>query len=94
MSVELPDELLDALADRLAARIAKRLPAARDTSPWMTKDEAVAYTRIADGTFRQLAADGRIPSHGGKRRLFNRQEVDAAILADYAPRPRPLRSVS
>lgn len=89
------DAFLDELADRVVARLLKQMPtAARPSSPWMTKREAVAYTRIPDGTFRQLAADGRIPSHGGKTRLFHRQEVDAAMLADYAARPRPLRSVS
>jgi hypothetical protein len=45
----------------------------------MLMDEAIAYTRIPDGTFRKWVAQGRIPSHGGKRKLLHWAELDAAL---------------
>jgi excisionase family DNA binding protein len=45
----------------------------------MLMDEAITYTRIPEGTFRKWVAEGRIPSHGGKRRLFHRGELDVAL---------------
>jgi hypothetical protein len=86
-----PGVFLDALADRLAPRLADRmagqlgLPALSEGSPWMTFEEAVEYTRVPTGTFRKLSADGIFPAHGGKRRVYHRQELDSA-LADYAGR--------
>lgn len=92
------DAFLDEMADRVAARLLKQMPtSAGPASPWMTKDEARAYMRLERGTFDKLVASRRIPSHGSERvRLFHRAEVDAAIMRDYAPAPRPtaLRKVS
>jgi excisionase family DNA binding protein len=72
------DQLADEVATRVAARLAERI-ASEASSPWMAMDEAIAYTRIPAGTFRKLVAAGRIPSHGGRRKLFHRAEVDAAL---------------
>lgn len=90
MSVELPDAFVDALADRIAGVLAARMPAAEQASPWMQKAQAMEYTQLEKGTFEKLAASGAIPSHGSPRvRLFHRAEIDAAIMRDYAPAPRP-----
>jgi excisionase family DNA binding protein len=73
---------LDSLADEVAARVAAQLAdrIARETSsPWMGMEEAIAYTRIPPGTFRKLVAAGHMPAHGGRRKLFHRDEVDAAL---------------
>ena len=43
-------------------------------------EEAIAYTRIPAGTFRKLVAAGRIPAHGGRRKLFHRDELDDKAL--------------
>ena len=45
----------------------------------MLMEEAIAYTRVPAGTFRKWVAEGRIPAHGGKRKLFHRAELDAAL---------------
>jgi excisionase family DNA binding protein len=37
------------------------------------------YTRVPAGTFRKWVAAGRIPAHGGRRKLFHRDELDAAL---------------
>jgi len=90
MSVEIPDVLIDALATRVAAKLAAQRTRAESDTPWMTKRQALAYTRMERSTFEKLAAAGRLPSHGTARvRLFHRDEVDAAIMRDYAPAPSP-----
>jgi excisionase family DNA binding protein len=45
----------------------------------MAMEEAIAYTRVPAGTFRKWVAAGRIPAHGGRRKLFHRVELDAAL---------------
>jgi excisionase family DNA binding protein len=70
--------LVDEIARRVADVVLERLADGPDT-PWMLMDEAIAYTRIPDGTFKKWVAEGRIPSHGGKRRLFHRRELDLAL---------------
>jgi excisionase family DNA binding protein len=67
-------EVATRVADEVAVRIASQAP-----SPWMAMDEAIAYTRIPAGTFRKWVAAGRIPAHGGRRKLFHRDELDQAL---------------
>ena len=92
-AIEIPGVFLDALADRLATRLADRMPDQLGVpnlsgdSPWMTFVEAVEYTRVPEGTFRKLSADGTFTAHGGKRKVYHRQELDTA-LAGYAGRRR------
>jgi hypothetical protein len=82
--VEIPDVFLDTLARslavRLAEQIADQLAAPYEGSPWMTFEEAVEYARVPAGTFRKLSADGTFTAHGGKRKIYHRQELDAALL--------------
>jgi excisionase family DNA binding protein len=72
------DRLVDEVATRVAAELAD-LIASQAPSPWMAMEEAIAYTRIPAGTFRKWVAAGRVPSHGGRRKLFHRDELDAAL---------------
>jgi excisionase family DNA binding protein len=78
------DHLADEVAARVAARLADRLPPP-NASPWMAMNEAITYTRIPPGTFRKLVAAGRLPVHGGRRKLFHRDELDAALRDSAAP---------
>jgi excisionase family DNA binding protein len=80
VSLPIPDELIYRIAESIAERafsmLAERVGS---PTPWMTTDEAVAYTRIPPGTFEKLAARGRVPSHsvdGGRRKLYHREELD------------------
>jgi hypothetical protein len=89
--------LADELAERLARRVEERLTAAcRHASPWLTTAEAIDYTRLAEGTFRKLAASGKIPSHGGRAKLFYQPELDQSLLAfnGSADEDQQLREVS
>jgi excisionase family DNA binding protein len=72
------DRLVDEVATRVAAELADRM-ASEAPSPWMAMEEAIAYTRIPAGTFRKWVAAGRIPAHGGRRKLFHRAELDTAL---------------
>jgi excisionase family DNA binding protein len=86
---------LAALAERVAQHVAdvvrEQLDRERE-SPWMLMEEAIDYTRVPAGTFRKWVADGRIPAHGGKRKLFHRVELDAAL--GYVAPERTSRPVS
>ena len=92
--------LLDKLVEELAERLAPRMLDLIDKdqlagSPWLTTLEAIEYSRVPEGTFRKLAASGRIPSHGGRTKVFYRPEIDQALL-DYqgiAEDERQLRRV-
>jgi hypothetical protein len=83
--IEIPGAFLDALAlglaSRLAEQMADQLAALHEGSPWMTFEEAVEYARVPAGTFRKLSADGTFTAHGGKRKIYHRQELDAALLS-------------
>jgi hypothetical protein len=83
MQLDLNDEELGTLAARLHEKLSPLLARA-STSPWMQFKEAVAYSRIPAGTFRRLSAMGLIPSHGGRTKLYHRDEIDEAILSGRA----------
>lgn len=92
MHLDLNDEELGTLAARLHDKLSPLLAKAM-TSPWMQFKEAVAYSRIPAGTFRRLSAMGLIPSHGGRTKLYHRDEIDEAIMSGRAcltPDPAPL----
>ena len=84
------------LAEQLALHVAKMVREQLETewrTPWMLMEEAIDYTRVPEGTFRKWVAEGRIPAHGGKRKLFHREELDAAlgyVSPERAVRPVPL----
>lgn len=65
------------LAEAIARLVAEKAHPGGDA--WMSKDDAIEYSHVARGTFEKLAADGRIPSHGGKTKVFNRAELDDAL---------------
>lgn len=83
MHLDLNDEELGTLAARLHEKLSPLLAKAA-VSPWMQFKEAVAYSRIPAGTFRRLSAMGLIPSHGGRTKLYHRDEIDDAILSGRA----------
>lgn len=74
------DEALASFAERVAAIVVRAIDERLESrSPWMTKDEAIERSRLPRGTFEKVAADGRIPSHGGKTKIFHRDELDDAL---------------
>ena len=92
----LTEELAERLAEHLAPRVAELLlghPA--QASPWLTTSQAIAYAGLPEGTFRKLAACGKIPSHGGRTKIFYRPELDHALLGStgLADEARQLRRV-
>jgi excisionase family DNA binding protein len=92
----LADELAERLAERLAPRLAELVSAeSTHATPWLTTSQAVAYTGLPEGTFRKLVACGKIPSHGGRSKIFYRSEVDDALLgfSGLAEEARQLKRV-
>ena len=92
----LADELAERLAERLAPHLAKLVsPAPAPSSPWLTTTQAIAYSGLPEGTFRKLAACGKIPSHGGRTKLFYQPELDQALLefSGSAEEERRLRRI-
>ena len=67
------------ISDRVFILVSEKL--AVEQSPWMTKAEAIAYTRLTPSTFAKWSADGRIPSHGDRAKLYHRDELDKALRA-------------
>ena len=91
----LVDDLASRVADRLASELGKLVDETRGPGPWLTTAEAIKYTGLPEGTFRKLAACGKIPSHGGRSKLFYRPEIDQALLssAGLSEDARRLRSI-
>jgi hypothetical protein len=73
----LVSELVTRLAPRVAEIVNRDQPT---TSPWLTTIEAIEYSRLPEGTFRKLAASGKMPSHGGRTKVFYRPEIDQALM--------------
>jgi hypothetical protein len=77
----LTDELAQRVAEHLAPRVAELLSErSSESSPWLTTRQAITYTGIPEGTFRKLVTCGKIPSHGGRSKIFFRPEIDQALL--------------
>jgi hypothetical protein len=94
MILELPDAVVQVLADAVAQRVSSRFDELQaDSSPWLTRDEAIAYTRLPKGTFDKRAASGDFPAHGGRTKVFHRAELDAALgyAGSQAGRARRVR---
>ena len=92
----LTDDLALRVAEHLAPRVTELISErSSDSSPWLTTRQAVSYSGLAESTFRKLAACGKIPSHGGKAKLFYRPEIDQALLGSKgaAEEARELRRV-
>jgi hypothetical protein len=89
------EELAARVADQLASQVAKMVSESHGPGPWLTTAEAIKYTGLPEGTFRKLAACGKIPSHGGRSNIFFRPEIDQALLssAGLTEDARRLRSV-
>lgn len=77
----LVDEVASRVADQLATEVQRLLTETRGSGPWLTTAQAIKYTGLPDGTFRKLAACGKIPSHGGRSKIFYRPEIDQALLS-------------
>lgn len=79
MKIDLPEEFIGALAEALAARLHTQSAAGAVVTPWMNTLEAIRYTRLPEGTFRQHAAKGVFPSEGGRSKVFHRDDLDRGI---------------
>lgn len=75
--LELPEAIVESIGSAIAKVVIREMRQyLAEASPWMTTEEAIAYSRIPEGTFRKLAAAGEIRSHGGRTKIFHKQELD------------------
>jgi excisionase family DNA binding protein len=91
------ERLVDEVAGRLAVRVAEVITSpSGSATPWLTTAEAIQYTRLPDSTFRKLVSSGKIPSHGGRTKLFYRPELDETLLtySGIADEDRQLKQAS
>lgn len=79
MKIDVPEEFIRALAEELAAKLDMRGAVGAVPTPWYSTPEAIAYTRLPEGTFRQHAAKGIFPSEGGRSKVFHRDDLDRGI---------------
>ncbi len=75
------EEVASRVADQIAPQLARMVTESHGYGPWLTTAEAIKYTGLPGGTFRKLAACGKIPSHGGRSKIFYRPEIDQALLS-------------
>lgn len=77
VNLEVPEQVVGSLAAAVADTLEPRI---RDLftprTPWMTRDEAIAYSRMRPEQFRKEVAAGRIRSHGRRSKRFHRAELD------------------
>ena len=91
LRIDFDEDTLDTLAAGLSERMQMQMQDSAG-SPWMNFAALVEYTSIPEGTLRRLTGQGKIPSHGGKSKVYHRDEVDKALLG-YEPRRDGLRGI-
>jgi excisionase family DNA binding protein len=80
--LEVPDDVLDAIAERAAAIVLERLdaPAPRESSEFVTVDEAAEILRAARQRVYDLLSDGRLERFkDGSRVLVRRADLEAHL---------------
>lgn len=75
------EHMVEAVVEQMTARMEAMFRPQAELPRWMTRDEAIEYSRLPEGTFNKLAQARVIPCHGGKTKVFDRLEVDRALLA-------------
>ena len=91
ISLELDDEQVAAIVEQLAERL-RDDPANDNGSPWKTHPEAATYLRISERTLdRWVKRRGIRSTTIGRRRLYHRDDLDAAAREETPPSVPPRR---
>lgn len=78
--LEFPDELLNELVQRAIAALGEEL--ASEPEPWLNVRSAAGYLDCKPRRIHDLVEQGRLtPMRDGRRLLFRRQWLDAALDA-------------
>jgi excisionase family DNA binding protein len=79
VNLHVPDELLDDLAARVAAKLTEQNPA-RAQDGYLSVDEAARYLACPASRIYELKAAGKLAHYkDGRRLLFRREDLDAAL---------------
>jgi excisionase family DNA binding protein len=80
LSLGVPPELVELIAGRVAELVAERLPDRPE--PWLDADAAAEYLAAPRSRVYELVERGRLcPHRDGRRLLFRRADLDAALNA-------------
>lgn len=89
LTLAIPAALIDAIAERVVQLLRHELnPVTSEPpqSPWLTVDQACAYTGLSKDAIYKLTAVRGIPTHkkeGGQGLRFHRDELDTWMETQY-----------
>jgi excisionase family DNA binding protein len=91
--LQVPDGFVQAIAERVTNMLAGRIQVASTPEPWIGVDQAAEHLACPTSRIYDLVSQRRlIPRRDGRRLLFKRSHLDAAIEADGEHRdPRSAR---
>lgn len=89
LALAVPPELVEAVASRVADLLADRLERNGGPDPWLDVEDAARYLACEPHRVYDLAASGRLRcAKDGRRSLFRREWLDAALEAHGEPEQR------
>src|ERR1039458_5140768 len=82
LELQVPDMFVQAIAERVADLLADSLPASSPSEPWIGVEQAAEHLACPPSRIYDLVSQRRLtPRRDGRRLLFKRSHLDAAIEA-------------
>lgn len=82
LALGVPPELVEAIAARVSDLLCERLPTRPE--PYLDVNGAAEYLAAKRSRIYELVESGRLRTHrDGRRLLFRREDLDAALESDY-----------
>jgi excisionase family DNA binding protein len=82
LELQVPDAFVQAIAERVADLLADNLSGASPSEPWIGVEQAAEHLACPTSRIYDLVSQRRLtPRRDGRRLLFKRSHLDAAIEA-------------
>lgn len=82
LELQVPDAFVQAIAERVADLLADNLTEASPSEPWIGVEQAAEHLACPTSRIYDLVSQRRLaPRRDGRRLLFKRSHLDAAIEA-------------
>jgi excisionase family DNA binding protein len=82
LELQVPDAFVQAIAERVADLLADNLSGAGPSEPWIGVEQAAEHLACPTSRIYDLVSQRRLaPRRDGRRLLFKRSHLDAAIEA-------------
>jgi excisionase family DNA binding protein len=82
LELQVPDVFVQAIAERVAELLANSLAGSSAPEPWIGVEQAAEHLACPPSRIYDLVSQGRLtPRRDGRRLLFKRSHLDAAIEA-------------